>query len=152
SRSRSRFRTHSRSQDSADARNPGNNLYVTGLSTRITSRDLEKYFNKEGKVVECHLVTDPRSKKSRGYGFVTMESNHDAERCTKYLDRSVFEGRLTTVEKAKRSRDRTPIPGRYRGSRDKQMADMDGDDHVIDGSIGRTDIIIQGTGVDDYFD
>lgn len=44
-----------RSQDSRDARNPGNNLYVTGLSTRITSSDLEKYFSKEGSV--CALCS-----------------------------------------------------------------------------------------------
>ncbi|KAJ6962380.1 hypothetical protein NC652_001138 [Populus alba x Populus x berolinensis] len=31
------------------ASNPGNNLYITGLSTRITSSDLEKYFNSAGK-------------------------------------------------------------------------------------------------------
>lgn len=30
--------------------NPGNNLYVTGLSTRVTVSDLEKFFSKEGKV------------------------------------------------------------------------------------------------------
>lgn len=35
---------------SVDASNPGNNLYVTGLSTRVTSADVEKFFNKEGKV------------------------------------------------------------------------------------------------------
>ncbi|TKY50921.1 Serine/arginine-rich splicing factor SR45a [Spatholobus suberectus] len=118
-RSRSR-RSLSRSQDSADAENPGNNLYVTGLSTRITDSDLQKYFSKEGKVVDCHLVKDPRTKESRGFGFVTLETNDDAERCIKYLNRSVFEGRLITVEKAKRNRGRTPTPGRYRGSRDKR--------------------------------
>lgn len=40
----------SRSRDSVEVTNPGNNLYVTGLSTRVTSSDLEKFFNKEGKV------------------------------------------------------------------------------------------------------
>lgn len=39
-----------RSRDSVDAVNPGNNLYVTGLSTRVTSSELEDFFNKEGKV------------------------------------------------------------------------------------------------------
>lgn len=33
-----------------DAVNPGNTLYVTGLSTRVTERDLEDHFSKEGKV------------------------------------------------------------------------------------------------------
>ncbi|GMY30367.1 serine/arginine-rich splicing factor SR45a-like [Fagus crenata] len=124
-RSRSRSlsksrRSRSRSRESVDASNPGNNLYVTGLSTRVTSSDLEKYFNKEGKVLECHLVTDPRSRESRGFGFVTMETTEDAERCIKYLNRSVLEGRLITVEKAKRKRGRTPTPGRYQGLRDNK--------------------------------
>ncbi|CAN1178386.1 Serine/arginine-rich splicing factor SR45a, partial [Linum perenne] len=96
--SRSR-RSRSRSRDSVDASNPGNNLYVTGLSTRVTSTDLEKFFGKEGKVLNCNLVCDPRSKESRGFAFVTMETKDDADRCIKYLNRSVLEGRLVTVEK-----------------------------------------------------
>ncbi|XVE64811.1 hypothetical protein DITRI_Ditri07aG0131900 [Diplodiscus trichospermus] len=118
-RSRSR-RSRSRSRDSQDAANPGNNLYVTGISTRVTTGDLEKYFGNEGKVVECHLVTDPRTRESRGFAFVTMETAEDADRCIKYLNRSVLEGRLITVEKAKRSRGRTPTPGRYQGLRDRR--------------------------------
>ncbi|XP_030538088.1 serine/arginine-rich splicing factor SR45a-like [Rhodamnia argentea] len=113
-------RSRSRSQDFEHVSNPGNNLYVTGLSTRVTTSDLEKYFSKEGKVLECQLVTDPRTKDSRGFGFVTMETNKDAERCIKYLNQSVFEGRLITVEKAKRKRGRTPTPGRYLGLKEKQ--------------------------------
>ncbi|CAI9094114.1 OLC1v1029800C2 [Oldenlandia corymbosa var. corymbosa] len=92
-------RSRSRSHDSVDVTNPGNNLYVTGLSTRVDNGDLEKFFNKEGKVVECQLVTDPRTKESRGFAFITMETNEDAERCIKHLNRSVLEGRLITVEK-----------------------------------------------------
>lgn len=40
----------SRSRESEDASNPGNNLYVTGLSTRVTASDVEKFFSREGKV------------------------------------------------------------------------------------------------------
>ncbi|XP_052210161.1 serine/arginine-rich splicing factor SR45a-like isoform X2 [Diospyros lotus] len=120
--SRSR-RSRSRSHDSDAAANPGNNLYVTGLSTRVNASELEKYFSGEGKVVECHLVTDPRTKESRGFAFVTMETNEDAERCIKYLNRSVLEGRLITVEKAKRKRGRTPTPGRYQGLKDRRGRD-----------------------------
>lgn len=35
---------------SSDAENPGNSLYVTGLSHRVTERDLEDHFSEEGKV------------------------------------------------------------------------------------------------------
>ncbi|WVZ93155.1 hypothetical protein U9M48_039161 [Paspalum notatum var. saurae] len=98
SRSPPRRRGRSRSR-SEDDRNPGNNLYVTGLSTRVTEEDLEKFFSKEGKVKHCHVVLDPRSKESRGFAFVTMDTVEDARRCIKYLHRTVLEGRLVTVEK-----------------------------------------------------
>jgi transformer-2 protein len=109
---RSRSRSRSRSEDD---RNPGNNLYVTGLSTRVTEDGLEKFFSKEGKVKHCHVVQDPRTKESRGFAFVTMETVDDARRSIKYLHRTVLEGRLVTVEKAKRTRERTPTPGKYCG-------------------------------------
>ncbi|KAL3518104.1 hypothetical protein ACH5RR_020693 [Cinchona calisaya] len=115
SRSRSRSRGRSRSCDSVDAENPGNNLYVTGLSTRVTKRVLEKHFSTEGKVEDVHLVIDPWSRESRGFGFVTMSCVEDADRCIKYLNHSVLEGRVITIEKARRRRGRTPTPGRYRG-------------------------------------
>ncbi|KAG8087194.1 hypothetical protein GUJ93_ZPchr0010g8073 [Zizania palustris] len=119
SRSMSRDISRSRSQDD-DLRNPGNNLYVTGLSTRVTGEDLETFFSKEGKVHSCHVVLDPRTKESRGFAFVTMDTVEDARRCIKNLHRTVLEGRLVTVEKAKRTRERTPTPGKYCGRRGSQ--------------------------------
>ncbi|KAJ6804945.1 serine/arginine-rich splicing factor SR45a-like [Iris pallida] len=117
---RARARSRSRSQDPGYASNPGNNLYITGLSTRVTTSDLEEHFSKEGKVRECEVVLDPRSRESRGFAFITMESVEDADRCIKHLNRSVLEGRLITVEKAKRKCGRTPTPGHYYGSRDRR--------------------------------
>ncbi|KAF3439532.1 hypothetical protein FNV43_RR17810 [Rhamnella rubrinervis] len=114
--SRSVSRSCSRSS-SREVENPGNNLYVTGLSPRITKRELEKHFATEGRVVDVHLVVDPWTRESRGFGFVTMSTLEEADRCIKYLDRSIIEGRVITVEKARRSRGRTPTPGRYLGLR-----------------------------------
>lgn len=45
------------------------------------------------------IVLDPWTRESRGFGFVTMASVKEADRCVKYLDRSVLEGRVITVEK-----------------------------------------------------
>nr|DAD28410.1 TPA_asm: hypothetical protein HUJ06_029878 [Nelumbo nucifera] len=116
--SRSRSRSRSRSHDSSEVENPGNNLYVTGLSPRITKKELEKHFTSEGgTVIDVHLVVDPWTRESRGFGFVTMSTVEEADRCIKYLNRSVLEGRVITVEKAKRRRGRTPTPGRYLGVR-----------------------------------
>ncbi|KAF2306311.1 hypothetical protein GH714_016392 [Hevea brasiliensis] len=109
------FRSSSRSRGRSDAVNPGNTLYVTGLSTRVTERDLEEHFSKEGKVVSCFLVVEPRTRISRGFAFVTMDSVEDANSCVKYLNQSVLEGRYITVEKSRRKRGRTPTPGHYLG-------------------------------------
>ncbi|OAY57616.1 serine/arginine-rich splicing factor SR45a isoform X1 [Manihot esculenta] len=99
----------------ADAINPGNTLYVTGLPTRVTERDLEEHLSKEGKVVSCFLVVEPRTRISRDFAFVTMDTVEDANRCVKYLNQSVLEGRYITVEKSRRKRPRTPTPGHYLG-------------------------------------
>lgn len=50
-------------------------------------------------MIDVHLVVDPWTRESRGFGFVTMENVDVADRCIKYLDRSVLEGRVITVEK-----------------------------------------------------
>eukprot|EP00246_Nothoceros_aenigmaticus_P004374 TRINITY_DN1589_c0_g1_i3.p2 TRINITY_DN1589_c0_g1~~TRINITY_DN1589_c0_g1_i3.p2 ORF type:complete len:165 (-),score=14.79 TRINITY_DN1589_c0_g1_i3:702-1196(-) len=108
---RTRDRSSERDRKSKpDCSNPGNNLYVTGLSTRVNEKDLEDHFSREGKVLECRLVLDPRTRESRGFGFVTMERLEDAERCIKYLNRSTLEGRMITVEKNSRPHFALPTP------------------------------------------
>eukprot|EP00245_Coleochaete_scutata_P005063 TRINITY_DN18331_c0_g1_i3.p1 TRINITY_DN18331_c0_g1~~TRINITY_DN18331_c0_g1_i3.p1 ORF type:complete len:144 (+),score=17.92 TRINITY_DN18331_c0_g1_i3:154-585(+) len=89
-----------RSSTDGSSLNPGNNLYVTGLSTRVTEKQLEHHFSKEGKVIECRLVVDPRTKESRGFGFVMFEYADDAERALKYLNKSTLEGRIISIEKS----------------------------------------------------
>lgn len=51
------------------------------------------------QVASCFLVVEPRTRVSRGFAFVTMETVEDANRCVKYLNQSVLEGRYITVEK-----------------------------------------------------
>lgn len=50
-------------------------------------------------------MVDPWTRESRGFGFVTMSSIEEADRSIKYLDRSVLEGRVITVEKVWKSVD-----------------------------------------------
>ncbi|CAL9085731.1 unnamed protein product [Musa textilis] len=98
-RPRNHARSRSRSHDRNVTANHGNTLYVTGLSSRIMERDLEDHFTMEGKVVGCHLVVEPRTRASRGFAFVTMDTTEDADHCIKYLNQSILEGRCITVEK-----------------------------------------------------
>ncbi|XP_068640260.1 serine/arginine-rich splicing factor SR45a-like [Aristolochia californica] len=139
SRSSLRSRSRSRSRGRNDSTNPGNTLYVTGLSTRVTERDLEDHFSREGKVVHCRLVVEPRTRMSRGFGFVTMDDFEDANRCIKYLNQSVLEGRYITVEKSRRKRPRTPTPGNYLGVKSTRESSHRHDRGKYRGGYGRDD-------------
>ncbi|KAL0019504.1 hypothetical protein WJX79_009325 [Trebouxia sp. C0005] len=99
-------------------------LYVSGLSPKVTEDDLYDHFNKEGKVTESRIVSDPRTYESRGFGFVGYATEQEQDDAIRYLDDSNLQGRAIRVEKAKRARPRTPTPGSYRGT--KPLMDRDG--------------------------
>ncbi|XP_061346067.1 serine/arginine-rich splicing factor SR45a-like [Gastrolobium bilobum] len=139
SRSRSRGRSRSRSPERSETKNPGFTLYVTGLSSRVTERDLEEHFSKEGKVASCFLVMEPRTRISRGFAFITMDSVEDANRCIKYLNQSVLEGRYITVERSRRKRPRTPTPGHYLGLKSTRDYGHRGDRGRYRGGSSRDD-------------
>ncbi|KAL0380615.1 UNVERIFIED_CONTAM: Serine/arginine-rich splicing factor a [Sesamum angustifolium] len=138
-RARSRSRSGSRGRGREDAVNPGNTLYVTGLSTRVTERDLEDHFSKEGKVKSVFLVVEPRSRISRGFAFITMDCLEDANRCIKHLNQSVLEGRYITVERSRRKRARTPTPGHYLGLKSTRGDGYRGDRGRYRGGSSRDD-------------
>ncbi|CAE6416506.1 unnamed protein product [Rhizoctonia solani] len=96
--------------------NPGNNLHVSGLSSRVDNRMLDEAFGKFGKVAKAAVVYDPHSRESRGFAFVTMESVEEAEAAIAALHNSELAGKPITVEKARRGRARTPTPGKYLGT------------------------------------
>ncbi|CAE6406643.1 unnamed protein product [Rhizoctonia solani] len=96
--------------------NPGNNLHVSGLSSRVDNKMLDEAFGKFGKVAKASVVYDPHSRESRGFAFVTMESVEEAEAAIAGLHNSELAGKPLTVEKARRGRARTPTPGKYLGT------------------------------------
>lgn len=51
------------------------------------------------QVKSVFLVVEPRSRISRGFAFITMDSVEDANRCIKHLNQSILEGRYITVER-----------------------------------------------------
>ncbi|KAF8602336.1 RNA-binding domain-containing protein, partial [Ceratobasidium sp. AG-I] len=106
--------------------NPGNNLHVSGLSSRVDNRMLEESFGKYGKVDKAAVVYDPHTRDSRGFAFVTMETVDGAEAAIANLHNTELAGKPMTVEKvmsmrllnwlARRGRARTPTPGKYLGT------------------------------------
>ncbi|KAG9125505.1 hypothetical protein FRC07_007336 [Ceratobasidium sp. 392] len=96
--------------------NPGNNLHVSGLSSRVDNRMLEETFGKFGKVAKASVVYDPHTRDSRGFAFVTMDTVEEAEAAITGLHNTDLAGKPMTVEKARRGRARTPTPGKYLGT------------------------------------
>ncbi|ETK84035.1 hypothetical protein L917_10750, partial [Phytophthora nicotianae] len=64
-RSRSRSPAPKAPAAPADVANPGNNLYVANLATRVGEQDLQEIFSKFGRVDKCEVIVDPVTKESR---------------------------------------------------------------------------------------
>lgn len=95
--------------------NPGNNLFVNGLSNKTEQADLEDLFGKYGKVEKVQIMYDPHTRESRGFAFVTMVRPEDADAAMQVLNSFELHGRAMSVNMARRGRARTPTPGQYRG-------------------------------------
>lgn len=95
--------------------NPGSNLFVTGIHPRLTETEVTRLFEKYGDVEKCQIMLDPHTKESRGFGFVKMVTAEQADAAKEGLQGEVIEGRTLSIEKARRSRPRTPTPGKYFG-------------------------------------
>lgn len=98
-----------------EARNTGTNLFVTGIHPRLTEDDVTRLFSKYGEVEKCQIMVDPHTKESRGFGFVKMATLEQADAAKDGLQGEEFEGRVLSIEKARRNRPRTPTPGKYFG-------------------------------------
>ena len=76
-------------------------LFVGGLSYSTSSERLREAFAACGAVESATVVTDRDTGRSRGFGFVEMASDEDAEQAINRLNRSSLDGRTIQVEKAK---------------------------------------------------
>ncbi|KAL6715920.1 hypothetical protein ACLMJK_006881 [Lecanora helva] len=99
----------------ANARNPGSNLFVTGIHPRLSESEVSRLFEKYGNVEGCSIMKDPHTQESRGFGFVKMVTAEEADAAKDGLQGENIEGRTLSIEKARRARPRTPTPGKYFG-------------------------------------
>jgi RNA recognition motif-containing protein len=89
-------------------------LYVGGLPYSITDQQLEELFTTHGTVESAKVITDKFTDRSRGFGFVEMSSQQEAEAAIAALNGTELEGRTLTVNIAKAREDR-PRGGRSGG-------------------------------------
>ncbi len=92
----------------------GNRLYVGNLAFTITEPDLQDLFAQAGTVSEVALMVDKFTGKSRGFAFVTMSTDQEAQNAITQIHGKAVEGRALTVNEA-RPREERPSGGGYGG-------------------------------------
>jgi len=78
-------------------------LYVGNLPWTFNNNQLLDTFTPHGSVISAKVVTDKESGKSRGFGFVEMENENDANSAIKTMNGSELNGRKLVVAAAKAS-------------------------------------------------
>jgi RNA recognition motif-containing protein len=77
------------------------NIYVGNLDYKVTENDLEGIFEEYGTVSSSRVITDKFSGRSKGFGFVTMEDQDEANKAIKELNGATFENREIVVNEAR---------------------------------------------------
>ena len=81
-------------------------LYVGNLSFQTTQQDLEELFAQSGQVSSVNLMTDRDSGQSRGFAFVEMSTEEEAQAAIQALDGKELDGRALKVNEARAREDR----------------------------------------------
>jgi len=91
-------------------------LYIGGLPYETTEDELREAFAKVGAVASVTILTDRMTGRSRGFGFVEMENDADAEKAIDEWNGKDFGGRKLTVNEAKPMEARAPRTGNGGGN------------------------------------
>ncbi len=83
-------------------------LYVGGIPYSSTDATLKDAFSKAGTVVSATIIMDKMTGRSKGFGFVEMESDADAQAAIDMWNGKDFEGRSLTVNEARPMEPRAP--------------------------------------------
>lgn len=78
-----------------------NKLFVGGLPYSTTSQQLQDLFAQAGNVVSANVIMDKFSGRSKGFGFVEMSSDEEAQNAVQMFDQKDYEGRTLHVNEAR---------------------------------------------------
>jgi RNA recognition motif-containing protein len=93
----------------------GKKLYVGNLGYNIEKNDLEQMFAAHGTVTSVQVITDRDSGRSKGFGFVEMGSEGEAQAAIEALNGKSIDGRSLTVNEARPQENRGGGGGGSRG-------------------------------------
>ncbi len=92
------------------------NIYVGNLPHGVSEEELREIFSQYGEVASVSLVKDRFSGQSKGFGFVEMPNNSEADQVIKALNKTDMQGRtikVNQVQPQKRGRKNARRPRRY---------------------------------------
>lgn len=76
-------------------------LFVGGLSFNTTEQSLTEAFSKAGTVLSAVIITDRMTHRSKGFGFVEMENDADADTAIEMYNEKELDGRTVVVNEAR---------------------------------------------------
>lgn len=91
------------------------NIYVGNLAWSVTSDDLRELFSQFGTVTKAEVIADRETGRSRGFGFVEMSSDEEAQKAIEALNGSTHSDRPLTVNIAREREDRGGGRGGFGG-------------------------------------
>jgi RNA recognition motif-containing protein len=89
------------------------NIYVGNLPYTLTEDDLKSAFSEFGEVSSASIIMDKMSGQSKGFGFVEMPDDSEADQAIKALNESALNGRNIKVNQARPRGERSPRRPRY---------------------------------------
>ena len=90
-------------------------LFVGNINHDATENDLQDHFSGAGTVISVNIIQDKFTGRSRGFGFVEMSSQEEADKAIASFHNKEFQGRQLTVNEARPREERSP--GGYGGGR-----------------------------------
>ena len=84
----------------------GTRIYVGKLAYEATEDQLQKLFGQHGAVTSVSIITDRETGRSKGFAFVEMEKDEEAQAAIKALDGTEISGRNIMVNVARPKEDR----------------------------------------------
>jgi RNA recognition motif-containing protein len=90
------------------------NLFVAGLPFDVDDQELQQIFEEYGTVSSAKVILDKETRKSRGFGFVEMPDDAQAQTAIKGLHEATLEGRTLTVRVAEDRKNSSGGGGGFR--------------------------------------
>jgi RNA recognition motif-containing protein len=91
------------------------NIYVSHLSWNTQNDSLQSLFAQFGEVTSANIITDRETGRSRGFGFVEMPNDEEAQKAIDALNNTDFEGQTIRTEEARPRTEHRSFGGGNRG-------------------------------------